>query len=60
MISAEQEGTAMDLNAGSLPEYQDASGTGAVQSEGVTTNETMEDGFSETLSSGNGFGEMEN
>lgn len=40
----ESEGTVMDLNAGSLPEYQKASGTEAVSSEGVTTNETMEDG----------------
>lgn len=56
----EPEGTVMDLNTGSLPEYQEASGREAVSSEGVTTNETMEDGFSETLSSVNGLGEMEN
>lgn len=56
----EPEGTVMDLNAGSLPEYQEASGTEAVSSEGVTTNETMEDGFSEALSSGSSLGEMEN
>ena len=56
----ESEGTVMDLNAGSLPEYQKASGTEAVSSEGVTTNETMEDGFSEALSSGSSLGEMEN
>ena len=54
----ESEGTVMDLNAGRLPEYQEASGTEAVSSEGVTTNETMEDGFSEALSSG--LSEMEN
>lgn len=57
--SADQEGSAMDLNAGSLPEYQDASETGVVQSEGITTNEPVEDGLSEALSSGSGFGEME-
>ena len=45
--SADQEGSAMDLNAGSLPEYQDASETGVVQSEGITTNEPVEDGLSE-------------
>ena len=56
----ESEGTVMDLNAGSLPEYQEASGTEAVSSEGVATNETMEDGFSEALSSGSSLGEMEN
>ena len=56
----ESEGTVMDLNAGSFPEYQEASGTEAVSSEGVTTNETMEDGFSEALSSGSGLSEMEN
>lgn len=56
----ESEGNVMDLNAGSLPEYQKASGTEAVSSEGVTTNETMEDGFSEALSSGSSLGEMEN
>ena len=56
----ESEGNVMDLNAGSLPEYQEASGTEAVSSEGVATNETMEDGFSEALSSGSSLGEMEN
>ena len=56
----ESEGTVMDLNAGSLPEYQEASGTEVVSSEGVTPNETMEDGFSEALSSGSSLGEMEN
>ena len=56
----ESEGTVMDLNTGSLPEYQEASGREAVSSEGVTTNETMEDGFSEALSSGSSLGEMEN
>ena len=56
----ESDGTVMDLNAGSLPEYQEASGTEAVSSEGVATNETMEDGFSEALSSGSSLGEMEN
>ena len=56
----EPEGTVMDLNTGSLPEYQEASGREAVSSEGVTTNETMEDGFSEALSSGSSRGEMEN
>ena len=56
----ESEGNVMDLNAGSLPEYQEASGTEVVSSEGVTPNETMEDGFSEALSSGSSLGEMEN
>ena len=32
----EPEGTVMDLNTGSLPEYQEASGREAVSSEGVT------------------------
>ena len=59
-VFVESEGTVMDLNAGSLPEYQEASGTEAVSSEGVATNETMEDGFSEALSSGSSLGEMEN
>lgn len=56
----ESEGNVMDLNAGSLPEYQEASGTEVVSSDGVTPNETMEDGFSEALSSGSSLGEMEN
>lgn len=57
--SADQEGSAMDLNAGSLPEYQDASETGTVFSNGVMANETVENGFSEALSSESGFGEMD-
>ena len=56
----ESKGSAMDLNAGSLPEYQETAGTESVSAEGVTTNETMEDGFSEALSSGSGLGEMGN
>lgn len=57
--SADQEGSAMDLNAGSLPEYQDASETGNVSSAGVTPNKTVEDGLLESLSSESGLGEME-
>lgn len=56
---ADKEGSAMDLNAGSLPEYQDASETRNVSSAGVTPNKTVEDGFLESLSSESGLGEME-